>query len=129
MERRILEEQDCSFWLQVVELPKERPEEPLELFSNVPNLQIVVMGGDGTAGWILSCLDAMQEKRALLPDPQVWSPPPVAVIPLGTGNSIKLVLLLQMTSLYNKEWYYHCCDSFFAIVKLTCSSVRIPGKV
>lgn len=76
--------------IQVVELPKEKPEEPLELFANVPNLQILVMGGDGTAGWILSCLDAMQEKRALLPDPQVWSPPPVAVIPLGTGNSPSL---------------------------------------
>lgn len=72
----------------MVELPKEKPEEPLELFSNVPNLQIVVMGGDGTAGWILSCLDAMQEKRALLPDPQIWSPPPVAIIPLGTGTSV-----------------------------------------
>ena len=46
------------------------------------------MGGDGTAGWILSCLDAMQEKRALLPDPQIWSPPPVAVIPLGTGSQV-----------------------------------------
>ena len=74
----------------MVELPKERPEEPLELFANVPNLQILVMGGDGTAGWILSCLDAMQEQRALLPDPQVWSPPPVAVLPLGTGAARRL---------------------------------------
>lgn len=73
--------------MQVVELPKEKPEEALDLYANVANLQIVVMGGDGTAGWILSCLDAMQEKRALLPDPQIWSPPPVAVIPLGTGKS------------------------------------------
>ena len=70
----------------MVELPKEKPEEPLQLFADVPNLQVLVMGGDGTAGWILSCLDAMQEARAQLPEPHMWSPPPVAVIPLGTGN-------------------------------------------
>lgn len=70
----------------MVELPKERPEEALALFANVPNLQIVVMGGDGTAGWILSCLDAMQEERASSPEPRLWSPPPIAVIPLGTGE-------------------------------------------
>jgi len=79
---------DNRYNLQVVELPKEKPEEPLKLFADVPNLQILVMGGDGTAGWILSCLDAMQEAHAQLPEPQMWSPPPVAVIPLGTGFTL-----------------------------------------
>lgn len=72
----------------MVELPKETPEEPLELFADVPNLQILVMGGDGTVGWILSCLDAMQESRALQPDPKIWAPPPVAILPMGTGQPI-----------------------------------------
>lgn len=72
--------------LQVVELPKEAPEAPLQLFADVPNLQILVMGGDGTAGWILSCLDAMQEQRAAGAECQAWAPPPVAVLPLGTGT-------------------------------------------
>ena len=106
--RGALEMQDDLFRLQVVELPKERPEEPLELFSNVPNLQILVMGGDGTAGWILSCLDAMQEKRALLPDPQIWSPPPVAVIPLGTGIPIICAVLIPGHALLSWRFLFGC---------------------
>lgn len=72
--------------MQVVELPKEKPENALQLFADVPGLQILVMGGDGTAGWILGCLDQIQEARAALPEAQTWAPPPVAVIPMGTGK-------------------------------------------
>ena len=69
---------------QVVELPKEKPEEALQLFADVTNLQVVVMGGDGTAGWILGCIDKLQENR---PN---WAPPPVVVIPMGTGMPTEL---------------------------------------
>ena len=57
---------------QVVELPKENPQEALQLFADVPKLQVLVMGGDGTAGWILGCLDQIQEERADTESGMCW---------------------------------------------------------
>lgn len=46
--------------MQVVELPREKPERALELFADMPGLRLLIIGGDGTVGWVLSCLDALQ---------------------------------------------------------------------
>lgn len=46
------------------------------------NLRIIVAGGDGTVGWVLSSLGALRELSA------THSVPPVGVIPLGTGNDL-----------------------------------------
>ena len=46
--------------LQVVELPREGPEQALKLFGGLPNLRLLVIGGDGTVAWILSCIDSIQ---------------------------------------------------------------------
>ncbi len=78
----------CSS-VQVVELPREKPEPALQLFAHVPNLRIVVVGGDGTVGWIMGCLDAMAKSAAESSDNSPpWSPPPLAILPLGTGTNL-----------------------------------------
>ncbi|KAK9072298.1 hypothetical protein SSX86_008731 [Deinandra increscens subsp. villosa] len=41
-------------------------------------LRIIVAGGDGTAGWILGAIS----------DLKLAQPPPVATVPLGTGNNL-----------------------------------------
>lgn len=46
----------------MVELPRERPERALELFADVPGLRLLIIGGDGTVGWVLSCLDELQAR-------------------------------------------------------------------
>ncbi|XP_075796157.1 diacylglycerol kinase iota isoform X1 [Pelodiscus sinensis] len=67
---------------QVFDLSQEGPREALELYRKVPNLRLLACGGDGTVGWILSILDELQ----LSPQP------PVAVLPLGTGNDLARTL-------------------------------------
>uniref|UniRef100_A0A0N5B3U1 Diacylglycerol kinase n=1 Tax=Strongyloides papillosus TaxID=174720 RepID=A0A0N5B3U1_STREA len=55
------------------------PKYGLEVFRKIGSrLKILVCGGDGTVGWVLSTLDSLN-----------WPIyPPMAVMPLGTGNDL-----------------------------------------
>ncbi|NXW56735.1 DGKZ kinase, partial [Eurystomus gularis] len=67
---------------QVFDLSQGGPKEALELYRKVHNLRILACGGDGTVGWILSILDQLH----------LNPPPPVAILPLGTGNDLARTL-------------------------------------
>lgn len=57
----------------------------LHAFRDFSRFRILIGGGDGTFGWVLSVLEEAQ-------DALQFKNPPCALLPLGTGNDLARVL-------------------------------------
>eukprot|EP00040_Diaphanoeca_grandis_P040754 m.262095 g.262095 ORF g.262095 m.262095 type:complete len:1015 (-) comp44374_c0_seq1:111-3155(-) len=70
---------------QVFDVTKNGPLYGLLLYRKIPEFRIIVVGGDGTVGWVLNTLDDIRENMEC-------KYPATAVLPVGTGNDLARVL-------------------------------------
>ncbi|KAL1060209.1 hypothetical protein V6Z11_1Z117400 [Gossypium hirsutum] len=84
------------------------------------NIRIVVAGGDGTVGWVLGCLGELNQNGR---EPV----PPVAIIPLGTGNDLSRSFGWGVKSLHRASvGPVSNLDSWHVVVQMPGGEVADP---
>lgn len=68
--------------IQVFDIIAAGPDFALTFFSQLESFRVLVCGGDGTVGWVLSAFDRLN----------LHSKCQLAILPLGTGNDLARVL-------------------------------------
>lgn len=77
---------------QVVVIDHEGPMPTLRRFCHVKDLRILACGGDGTIGWVMNCIDELRAQGTKDGTGAFQVYPPVAILPLGTGNDLARTL-------------------------------------
>ncbi|XP_019863877.1 PREDICTED: diacylglycerol kinase eta-like [Amphimedon queenslandica] len=103
-----------KYWLnplQVFDLAISGPESGLLLFQRFNKFRVLVFGGDGSIGWVLSTIDKLHLHSKCM----------VGVVPLGTGNDLARVL----------GWGGQCSDEEkipTLLNEMECSSYRLLDR-
>lgn len=96
---------------QVYDLMESGPSLGLRLFRSFEQFRILVCGGDGSVGWVLSQIDSLDlHKRCQ-----------VGVLPLGTGNDLARVL----------GWGSTCYDTtnlIYFLEKYECATIKMLDR-
>lgn len=72
---------------QIVDVSEVDIEMPLKIFAELPRYKILVCGGDGTISSVLNCVEKIHNDAG-----SKGHIPGVAILPLGTGNDLSIVL-------------------------------------
>ncbi|CAN7975751.1 unnamed protein product, partial [Ixodes persulcatus] len=79
---------------QVIDLDELPPESALEWCHLIQDhvCRVLVAGGDGTVNWVFTAMDKLKLQAGPLLPPRCFAPPPpLCVLPLGTGNDFARV--------------------------------------